>query len=57
MVLGILMGLSNLATSQNFEGIAHFQSSMNMDAINVAGNNMDPAMQEALRKSSTANAT
>ena len=50
MVLGILMGLSNLATSQNFEGIAHFQSSMNMDAINVAGNNMDPAMQEALRK-------
>jgi len=44
------MGLSSIATAQNFEGMAHFQSSMNMNAISVGGNNMDPAMQEALRK-------
>ena len=50
LALGLLAGLFNLSSAQNFEGIAHYKSSMSLSSVNVAGNDMDPGMQESLRK-------
>jgi len=51
LVLGLLMGTSQtICAQQNFEGIAHYKSSISTDAVSVGGNDMDPAMQESLRK-------
>ncbi len=50
LVLGLLVGVLNSINAQKFEGIAHYKSSMSMSAANVTGNDMDPGMQESLRK-------
>ena len=50
LVPGLLVGLVLNVLGQSFEGIAHFKSSMNIEAINAVGQDMSPEMQEAVRK-------
>ncbi len=50
LVLGLLVGITSTQAQKNFEGVAHYKSSMNIEAVNVAGSNMNPEMQESLRK-------
>lgn len=50
LVLGLLVGLTLPLTAQNFEGIAHYKSSMNVASFNVGGPDMSPEMQESVRK-------
>ena len=51
LVLGLLVGIPNFTIAQNFEGIAHFKSSMNVESLNVGGGqDMSPETQESLRK-------
>lgn len=51
LVPGLLVGISMKAIGQqNFEGIATYRSSMNVESVNVAGQNMSQEMQETIRK-------
>lgn len=51
LVPGLLVGIAfNALGQQKFEGIATYKSSMSVETINVAGQNMSPEMQENVRK-------
>lgn len=51
LVPGLLVGSVLEAKAQKkFEGIATYQSSMSMESLNVAGQDMSPEMQASLRK-------
>lgn len=51
LVPGLLVGIALTAVGQQkFEGIAKYKSSMSIDNLTVAGQNMTPEMQETVRK-------
>ncbi|WP_462253388.1 GLPGLI family protein [Ekhidna sp.] len=51
LVPGLLVGVAFKAIGQqNFEGIAKYKSSMSIESLNVAGPDMNPEMQESIRK-------
>ncbi|MEQ9468960.1 MAG: GLPGLI family protein [Ekhidna sp.] len=50
LVQGMLVGITYRAIGQKFEGIASYKSSMNIESVNIAGQDMSPEMQESLRK-------
>ncbi len=50
LVPGMLMGGLFHANSQKFEGIATYESSLEVGEINVMGQNMSTEMQESMRK-------
>ncbi len=50
LVPGLLVGVIFQTSGQQFEGIAMYRSSMNFESVNVAGTNMNPEMQESIRK-------
>ena len=51
LVPGLLVGIA-LTTfgQQGFEGVATYRSSMNIDGLEVAGQDMSPEIQDAIRK-------
>ncbi len=51
LVPGLLVGIAFQGLSQQkFEGIAKYKSSMSIESLNVAGPDMNPDMQESIRK-------
>lgn len=51
LIPGLLVGVTfNSFSQKTFEGIASYTSSMNIETLQVAGQNMTPEMQESIRK-------
>ena len=51
LVPGLLVGIALTAFGQQgFEGVATYRSSMNIDDLEMVGQNMSPEMQESVRK-------
>lgn len=50
LVPGLLVGLITTSQAQKFEGIATYQSSLEIGSLEVAGQNMSAEMQESVRK-------
>ena len=51
LIPGLLVGLNCSSFAQDgFEGIAHYKSSINIESINAVGSDMNPEMQQSIRK-------